>query len=412
MIKKVLKSIICFLLVFSFLCPVNAAQQTLGELKSEYQKKVNEKAENDRKSDEAKAEIERDRALKLQAEKDIHIAEEEMEECQLKIDESNKKIEELTKEAESILLYLQQLQGENAYVEYISGASTITDFITRVAAVEQLSDHIQATMKELEAEVKRNEELKKELEIKKKNLEQKAKEYEAAIAARVSDLASYDKYALDIDTQIKSLKTKLDDAKNRCSKWAPEKGDSAVINIDCIEPIYDQYGQVIAVGNDGWLKPTNYGVITSEVGPRWGSYHNALDIGWVSTFEGTPVYAAASGVVSGRVSQYSCGGNMLFVDVMVNGVAYTTYYYHLLKFNVNVGDVVTQGTVLGWVGGWSTSSAHGGYDNCTTGAHLHFGVAKGFYNGYSVPRSNVITPPGFPNQYGWRYNSRTDMYRG
>ena len=103
---------------------------------------------------------------------------------------------------------------------------------------------------------------------------------------------------------------------------------------------------------------------------------------------------------------------MLYVDVMVNGVAYTTYYYHLLRFNVNVGDVVSQGTILGWVGGWSTSTAHGGYDYCTTGAHLHFGVAKGFYNGYSIPRNNVITPPGFPNQYGWRYNSRTDMYGG
>ena len=395
----------------SFCYPVNAAQQTLGELKSEYQKKVDEKAENDSKTAEAKAEIERDRSLKLQAEKDIAIAEAEMEDCQIRIDESNKRIEELTKEAESILLYLQQLQGENAYVEYISGASTMTDFITRVAAVEQVSNHIQTTMKELDAEVKKNEELKKELEIKKQNLQQKAKEYEAAIAARVSDLAGYDKYALDIDTQIKSLKTKLDDAKNRCSKWAPEKGDSAVINIDCVEPIYDAYGQVIAVGNDGWLKPTNYGIITSEVGARWGSYHNALDIGW-SSFEGTPVYAAASGVVSGKISQYSCGGNMLYVDVMVNGVAYTTYYYHLLRFNVNVGDVVTQGTILGWVGGWSTSYAHGGYDYCTTGAHLHFGVAKGFYNGYSIPRSNVITPPGFPNRYGWSYSSRTDMYHG
>ena len=145
------------------------------------------------------------------------------------------------------------------------------------------------------------------------------------------------------------------------------------------------------------------------MGYRWGSYHNALDIGGNS--EGTPVYAAAAGVVSGKIYRYSCGGNMLYIDVNVGGQAYTTYYYHLLDFNVEIGDVVDQNTVIGWVGGGpSTSSAYGGYDNCTTGAHLHFGVARGYYNGYSVSRSNVITPPGFPNTYGWSFYSRYDMY--
>ena len=179
--------------------------------------------------------------------------------------------------------------------------------------------------------------------------------------------------------------------------------------MDCVEPKYDSSGNVIPIGNDGWLKPLNSGVITSEIGSRWGSYHNALDIG--GNAEGTPVYAAAAGVVSGMIYKYSCGGNMLYIDVNVNGVAYTTYYYHLLSFNVNLGDVVTQDTIIGYVGGgYQTASIYGGYDNCTTGAHLHFGVAKGYYNGYSISKSNVITPPGFPNTYGWRFYSRYDMY--
>ena len=104
---------------------------------------------------------------------------------------------------------------------------------------------------------------------------------------------------------------------------------------------------------------------------------------------------------------------MLFIDVNVNGQSYLTYYYHLLNFNVKVGDVVTQDTVIGWVGGYSTSTSHGGYDSCTTGAHLHFGVAKGSWDKYhSSPQYDVIVPPGFPNQYGWRFYSRTDMYGG
>ena len=417
-----MKKILCFLLLFVFLFPCfvfsASDRQTLGELRSEYQSKLNDLQEYERKTDEAKKEIREKEAQIKQAEADIHAAEEEEQKVQSEIEESNKKIEEmnaeierLTKEVEKVLLYLQQMRGQNAYVEYVSGSSTMTDFITRLAAVEQVSNHIQKTMDELEGkvkaleeEVKKNEELKKELIQKQENLKVQSENYKKVIQARYSDIASYDKYALDIGTQVKSLKMKLDAAEKNCSNYAPEKGADAIISEDCIP----KSGGVIE--NAGWLKPLERGTVTSEVGRRWGSYHNALDIGGPSPFEGTPIYAAAAGVVSGKINQYSCGGNMLYIDVTVNGQPYTTYYYHLLKFNVNVGDVVTQNTIIGWVGGYSTSRSHGGYDSCTTGAHLHFGVARGYYNGYSVPMSNVITPPGFPNRYGWSFYSRYDMY--
>ncbi|MBR1748504.1 MAG: peptidoglycan DD-metalloendopeptidase family protein [Bacilli bacterium] len=407
--KKRYGIILVVALFCSFLPLVQAeSQATLGDLKNAYQSKLNEKAENDRKSEEAKAEIEANRRAIAQAEADISKAEEDMEEAQAKINESNAKIAELQERASKVFRYLQQMQGENAYVEYVSGATTVTDLVTRIAALEQLSDYIKKTIMDLEEEVKRNEELKKDLEVKKATLERQSKEYAAVIAARVADVANYDKYALSIDDQVKATKARLDDAVERCKKWAPDKGDSAIVNVDCIEPKYQN-----SIINDGWLKPLNYGVVLSQVGARWGSYHNALDISGSSPFEGTPVYAAAAGVVAATIPRTSCGGNMLFIDVNVNGQSYLTYYYHLLNFNVKVGDVVTQDTVIGWVGGYSTSTSHGGYDSCTTGAHLHFGVAKGNWDKYhSSPQYDVIVPPGFPNTYGWRFYSRTDMYRG
>ena len=401
-------SFVLFLFV-AFLPIVRAeSQATLGDLRNAYQSKLNEKAENDAKSAEAKAEIEANRRAIAQAEADISKAEEDMEEAQEKINESNEKIAELQERASKVFRYLQQMEGENAYVEYVSGATTITDLVTRIAALEQISDYIKKTVTDLQEEVKRNEELKKELAEKKAILERQSKEYAAVIAARVADVANYDKYALSIDDQVKATKARLYDAVERCKKWAPDKGDSAIVNVDCIEPKYQN-----SIINDGWLKPLNYGVVLSQVGARWGSYHNALDISGSSPFEGTPVYAAAAGVVAATVPRTSCGGNMLFIDVNVNGQSYLTYYYHLLNFNVKVGDVVTQDTVIGWVGGYSTSTSHGGYDSCTTGAHLHFGVAKGSWDKYhSSPQYDVIVPPGFPNQYGWRFYSRTDMYGG
>ena len=419
MMKRFVSGILVFLFLFSSVVPVALAseeEQTLGELKALYQSKLKEKEENDNKSASAKAEIAENQAAIAEAEKEIHVAEGEMEEAQTAIDESNTKISELSFQADYVLRYLQEMQGNNAYVEYVSGASSMTDFVMRVAVVEQLSDKIHSMMDELDAEIKKNEELKAQLEEKKVNLEKQQQSYEATIASRTNDLASYDKYALDIDTQIKSLKSKLDSAETNCALYAASKGDDAIISKDCVKPKpvtppsnSGGSNSGIVITNDSWLKPLVHGRITSEVGYRWGSYHNALDIGGNS--EGTPVYAAAAGVVSGKIYRYSCGGNMLYIDVNVGGQAYTTYYYHLLDFNVEIGDVVDQNTVIGWVGGGaSTSSAYGGYDNCTTGAHLHFGVARGYYNGYSVSRSNVITPPGFPNTYGWSFYSRYDMY--
>ena len=434
MMKKYIGIAVTFL--FLFLPTVNASnKQTLGELKQEYQNKLNEKAANDSKTQAAKDEIARNEAAVRQAEADIHEAEAQQQKVELDIDESNRKIEEsnrkieesekkiveLKNEVQSLLLYLQQMRSENAYVEYVSGASTITDMIMRIATIEQVTDYIQGNMDALEAEIKaleeevqaleaekkRNEELRAELIEKQRQLEIQAAKYKQVIQSKYNDIASYDKYALDINTQVKSLKTKLDAAEKNCAKYASSKGDSAIISEDCIEKRSD--GTVI-IENSEWLKPLNSGIITSEVAYRWGSYHNALDIG--GNAEGTPVYAAAAGVVSGKIDRYSCGGNMLYIDVTVNGQAYTTYYYHLLRFNVNVGDIVTQDTIIGYVGGYTTASAYGGYDNCSTGPHLHFGVARGYYNGYSVPSSNVIVPPGFPNQYMWRFYSRNQMYVG
>lgn len=376
---------------------VNAKEETLGDLRRNYENLLKQKQENDNKTEEAKKEIAaKEQAIK-NAESDLTNARKDEAETQEKINESSERITELTKEAEKVLLYLQQMQGQNAYVEYVSGASTVTDLIMRVAVVEQTSNHIKTTMNNLEEEIKKNEALKLELQQKQKALEKQITNYQAVIKQQYNNLEEYDKFAPGINEQVAAAKSKYEANKKTCQQNIGKSDDSVVISTCTKVPV-----------NSGWLKPLRQGYVTSTIGSRWGSYHNALDIG--GNAEGTPIYAAASGVVSGKIPKYRCGGNMLYIDVTVNGVKYTTYYYHLLRFNVNVGDVVDQNTIIGYVGGGkSTSSAYGGYDTCTTGAHLHYGVAKGWFTG-TINRANVITPPGFPNKEGYRFYSRTDYY--
>jgi murein DD-endopeptidase MepM/ murein hydrolase activator NlpD len=106
----------------------------------------------------------------------------------------------------------------------------------------------------------------------------------------------------------------------------------------------------------GFIWPVN-GPVTSPFGWRWGRMHEGIDIG---AAYGTPIRAAASGrvVYAGWMSGY---GNLVAID---HGRGISTAYGHQSSIAVGVGQVVSQGQTVGYVG-------------CTGhcfGPHLHFEV--------------------------------------
>ena len=69
---------------------------------------------------------------------------------------------------------------------------------------------------------------------------------------------------------------------------------------------------------------------------------------------------------------------------------------------------VTTNTVIGYLGGGSTSTKYGGYDRCTSGTHLHFGTADGHnafnFNSYAFnPREIFSFPTLIYNGGGYFY---------
>lgn len=108
--------------------------------------------------------------------------------------------------------------------------------------------------------------------------------------------------------------------------------------------------------SSGLIWPVS-GPITSPYGMRWGSLHPGIDIG---AGMGTPIHAAATGRV--LVASYSGGyGNLVVLD---NGRGIATAYAHQSRIAVSVGQQVSQGQVIGYVGSTGFS----------TGPHLHFEV--------------------------------------
>lgn len=107
------------------------------------------------------------------------------------------------------------------------------------------------------------------------------------------------------------------------------------------------------------ILPPGIGIITSLFGPRWGRFHNGIDIGIPM---GTPVHAYEAGTVifSGYSSRL---GKMVIIEHDNNLL---TRYGHFSKHLVSLGDRVEKGETIGLSGNTGFS----------TGPHVHFEIHK------------------------------------
>ncbi|WP_112246971.1 M23 family metallopeptidase [Kribbella monticola] len=107
--------------------------------------------------------------------------------------------------------------------------------------------------------------------------------------------------------------------------------------------------------------------ITSPYGMRFHpilhvwKLHDGTDFGAGC---GTPIHAAASGVVTDRYYNGGYGNRLFLSNGIIRGSSITTVYNHLSRYKVRVGQHVSKGQVIGYVGTTGYS----------TGCHLHFMV--------------------------------------
>lgn len=381
--KRIFKLLLCiFSISFLFYMPSNLEAKTLREMKDELATTKANKSAIEAARKEAQNKINRFNS-------DISAATQGIEKCEDDIEASRKKIAELeveivekNKEIENLLRFLQISGGENAYLEYIFGATSFADFIYRTTVIEQLSNYNDNLIKEMDQMIEDNKNLQVELADKIKNLEGQIVIFESKLKSLNLSIEDLDEDQKDLAAEIKATEAEISYYEEFGCKLDEEISD-------CIDVPY-------AVG---FTRPTIRGYISSNFGYRYvfgrTSYHSGIDI---ALSEGNNVYASAAGYVSKKVVRATCGGNIIYVQHNIKGVKYTTAYMHLLSFNVSVGDIVTLNTVIGKSGGSSTRS----YDSCTTGAHLHFGILKGWTTSSSKamnPRDYVNFPAKYSSYY-------------
>ena len=395
LILVVLMLIPYFIEPFSVMAVTNTSKATtiaglkkeLEALKQQKTDAQKEKKQTQNQINQNKQAVENARQEQQQIANDVVDAEE-------KIKKSNEDIVKAKEDVDLVLKYYQLSNNQNEYLEYITGASSPTDLIMRVEAVSQLSSYYKNKIDDLDKLITENEQLKVDLADKNTQLDEKIANTSKAISKLNNQLDEINDINEDIDSQIKNQQTLINYYKTIC------KSETQLLT-SC----------TTVQASAGWLKPVVKGRINSRWGYRnqvlhTGTFHNAHDIG--GNAEGTAVYAAAAGTVAAITRRSNCGGNMVYIHANVLGKAYTMQYAHLLSIKVKVGDKVNVNTVIGTVGGGSTSYKYGGYDTCTTGTHLHFGISKGYYledySKWSKFIANSIEPPGYPKTGVWWYS--------
>ena len=145
----------------------------------------------------------------------------------------------------------------------------------------------------------------------------------------------------------------------------------------------------IKVEHEDYILPLDEGYsISSEYGYRvdpFGDgtkFHSGVDL--VGEHHGN-VYSIANGKVTfaGVQSGY---GNCVEIKHIVNGETIYSFYAHLSRIDVAVGENVIQGRIIGLEGGASTDPNPGQ----STGHHLHFELRSESGSGHSVNPHDYI----------------------
>lgn len=290
------------------------------------------------------------------------------------IDEYQKEIVEINEQVNNIMTFYQVIDNDNEYLKYLINSSDYVDLVYRETAIKQIISYydrlislINDKMKKLDNKLKEaNDEI---LEIQKER--EKYKRLELVIKGSGN---SYGGLETSIDDDINSLLEEI----NLYKSLGCNNNESLSF--------------CLSIYNDNDLTyPLQRGCVSKDY---MALEHKGIDL--ACNKEGNNVYSAGNGIVSRIVRESTCGGNIVFIYHNVKGKEYTTIYAHLLRVNVYVGQVVDKDTIIGMVGGDSTAYINGGYDKCSSGAHLHYGIS---YGHHAYDYNIYLFNPRFLNNY-------------
>lgn len=388
--KKIYLKVISMLIIATIILnavSISYAASSISSQKNELNQKIQETKDNLNEVNSQKEESQNkvnDLSNKIDSyESQINSLKSEIEAKTNEVQELQKKLDELEAEREKNQNLLDERlvtlyeAGEVSYLDMLLSSTDLTEFIssyymieTLTAADKELIQNLENDKKEIaETQEKVNSSLS-EIETKKTELESvqqelsKAKNEEQTKVDELteqshdleSDVEEYEKKMKELDAKEKAQEAALQKKYEEAKKKA-EQGNSSGSSSDS----GSSSGSGSAISSQGFIRPVKSGKITATMYYSSGKYHGAVDFG-VST--GTPVYAAADGIVVTSTWGGSDSYGYYIKIKHYNGLY--TLYAHGSSLVAKVGQEVKQGQLIMYSGNTGNS----------TGPHLHFEVRQ------------------------------------
>ena len=345
----------------------------MATTKSELQ---NEKKQNQEKINEAKEELDGIHTEKTETLKEVENISSQISSFEDEISQLNTKIDELSEKITDAEGNLQKAQedytkqenllkerliatyeaGQTSYLDVILSSKSLTDFISNYYLVTQIADNDKALMEKIQNQKKEIETTKQELESNKNEVatskeSKEAKQKQLTIAKKEKNT-----YVEKLSEDEKKTQAEIDQLEEDNRKIAAEISAAEKKYKDKLKGFSNTF---VGAGNGYLQVPVQSGSISATMYYSSGSFHGALDY---AVSSGTPVYAAAEGVVMSIQHLSGSYGEHLVIR-HPNGLQ--TYYAHGNgTFYVSAGQSVSKGQLIMLSGNTGNSE----------GPHLHFEV--------------------------------------
>lgn len=246
------------------------------------------------------------------------------------------------------------IAGNTSYAEILVGSSDFFDFLMKVELIKDVAARDDKQIDDLIA-------LKNEYEITKQSLEDDKAEQVSAKTDSEANKSELDSLYSQSQEMIDQLNAQRKSYENQTAQQKKEEEEIEAAIKKKIEEESNK-NQAYVGGVFTWPVP-GFTYISSGFGPRWGTYHYGIDITGGGIYN-KPIVAANSGKVIIAFTNYTPGYSYGKYVVIDHGGGYTTLYGHCNSLAVKVGDYVTKGQTIAYVGTTGNS----------TGYHCHFEI--------------------------------------
>ena len=349
--KKRTAIIISFMLTVCLCVTTSGVYATpLSELQDQIEQKQEELKEGKKKEKDLSSEVNSLEKKIYELNDQIEVSEDELEVLKKDLKKAQEKVDKQNEDL-GVRLRTMYKNGSVGFLDVLMNSGSFSEFLTNIDLVEKIYAADKDVLEDLQ-------DAHDKIEKKKNKVEKLSKELKASKQAAEDNMSTVEAEKKKIAADNEKNAAMLDDLENEAAAEAARLAAAAQSGQTSSSSTSNYGGGAFA-----WPLPSSQNVTSGygwRICPFHGrEFHGAIDIAGNG---GTPIVASADGTVI-RTGWNGGFGNSVQVD---HGGGLVTMYNHCSSIAVSVGQTVSRGQTIAYVG--TTGSS--------TGNHLDYRVFK------------------------------------